>query len=73
DYSLPHQSNVNIIIFDILGKTVRTIEVGNQKAGYHSIKWDGSDAGNLPAASGIYFYQLIAGNFRQTRKMVLLR
>jgi hypothetical protein len=66
-YDLPHKSPVALAVFDILGRQVATLVQGEQEPGYHEVKFDGS---NL--ASGVYFYRLQAGNFVQTKKLLLL-
>ena len=63
--SLP---NVTLKVFDLLGREIAKPVDGNKPAGIHSYQFDGS---NIP--SGIYFYQLIAGNYTERRKMVLLK
>jgi photosystem II stability/assembly factor-like uncharacterized protein len=55
-------------VYDILGNEVKTLVNKEMEAGYHSIDFNASD---LP--SGVYFYQLRAGSFVETRKMILLR
>ena len=59
---------VKLKVYDILGNEVATLVNEEKPAGEYKVKFDGS---NLP--SGIYFYQLKAGNFIQTKKMILLR
>jgi len=67
-YALPRDSYVRLDVYNILGQKVATLLHGQQKAGYKTARWD---AGSF--SSGIYFYQLQAGDFVQTRKMVLLK
>ena len=67
-YSLPEPSDVIIEIFDILGRRVETLVQGEQQAGYHQIAWDASDH-----SSGMYFYRIQAGDYADTKKMVLLK
>ncbi len=72
-YSIPESmkselSNVKIIVYDILGKEVATLVNEQQPAGNYEVIFK---AGKLP--SGTYFYQLIAGSFVQTKKMLLLK
>ena len=67
-YSLPNPSEIRIEVFDLLGKRVRMLEKGFKSSGEHEITFD---ATGLP--SGVYFYTLSAGDFSQTRKMVVLR
>jgi len=61
-------SDVTFTVFDVTGRTVAVLAQGLQFAGAHSIRFDAS---NL--ASGIYFYQLKAGSFVETKKFVLLK
>jgi len=67
-YALPRACNVKLSLYNILGQRVATLVNGKQKAGYKTARWD---AGSL--SSGIYFYRLQAGDFVQTRKMILLK
>ena len=67
-YSIPQQSNVLIKVFDILGNEIETLINEEKPAGTYELTWN---AANLP--SGVYFYQLRAGGFIQTKKMLLLK
>jgi hypothetical protein len=67
-YELPTSSMVRLSVYDILGREVAVLVYDRRNAGVHEVKFDGS---NL--ASGVYFYKLQAGNFLQTRKLLLLR
>ncbi len=67
-YSLPVRSFVRLTVYNTLGSPVRILQNGYQEAGYKSVVFDAKD---LP--SGIYFYQLQAGTFKQTNKMILLK
>jgi hypothetical protein len=67
-YTVPNSSKVVIKVFDILGKEIETLMNEEKPAGTYEVKWNGS---NLP--SGVYFYQLKAGTFVETKKMILLR
>jgi hypothetical protein len=66
-YGLPQKSQVTLKVYNTLGQLVTTLVNGEQGAGYHEVRFDGS---NL--ASGVYFYRLQAGNFVQTKKLLLL-
>ncbi len=68
NYSVPKQENVMLIVYDALGREVRTLLNEEKAAGSYTVEFS---AANL--SSGIYFYQLRAGEFIQTKKMVLLR
>jgi flagellar hook assembly protein FlgD len=64
---------VNIIIYDMLGRQVRTLIRQTQDAGYKSIIWNATNDYGKPVSAGIYLYTIKAGGFRQTKKMVLLK
>ncbi|MEW5799870.1 MAG: S8 family serine peptidase [Bacteroidota bacterium] len=70
-FGIPHQSAVQVEIFNILGQRVELFERGTLAAGYHTVHW----TANVP--SGVYFYRITAegsgGRFSQTKKMMLLR
>jgi hypothetical protein len=72
-YDLPQDELVNIKVYDMLGRIVRALVNSQQAAGYHSIKWGATSDRNEPISAGIYIYTIQAGEFRQTRKMVLLK
>ena len=72
-YDLPEQSHVSILIYDILGREIRKLINTTQDAGYKSVIWDGTDEFGRSVGTGIYLYQIKAGDFTQTRKMLLLR
>ncbi|MFA6025666.1 MAG: T9SS type A sorting domain-containing protein, partial [Ignavibacteriaceae bacterium] len=61
-------SNVTLKVYDVLGKEVATLVNNELQAGTYSVNFNAS---NL--SSGIYFYALRAGNYAQTKKMILLR
>ena len=68
EYSLPVSSEVLLVIYNLRGQEVARILNERQTEGVHTIAWDASKY-----ASGIYFYRLTAGDFVQTRKMLLLK
>ena len=72
-YDLPEQANVNINIYDMLGRNVKTLMDQTQNAGYRSIIWDATNDYGKPVSAGIYLYQIHAGEYMQTKKMVLLK
>ncbi len=67
-YSLPVPREVNLSVYNAAGQLVSTLASGRKEAGFHSARWDGSSA---PA--GVYFYRLSAGEFTQTRSLVVVR
>ena len=72
-YDLPENANVNITIYDMMGRQVKTLVNGSQTAGYRSIQWNANNDRNEPVSAGLYLYSIAAGNFRQTKKMILLK
>jgi len=72
-YNLPEQSTVNIIIYDMLGRMITQLVSAKQEPGYRSVQWDATDMYGKSVSAGIYLYQIQAGEFVQTRKMVLLK
>jgi flagellar hook assembly protein FlgD len=71
-FQLPKNNYVTIKVYNLLGQEVTTLLSQNMKAGYHQILWDGrlSDGHNI--SSGIYFYRFKAGDFVQTKKMLVV-
>jgi len=72
-YDLPEQSNVNIIIYDIMGRELKTLVNTTQDAGFKSVIWDATNNQGNPVSAGVYLYQIQVGEFVQTKKMVLLK
>jgi hypothetical protein len=72
-FSLAKASDVELIIFDVTGARVKTLVDEHRESNKYHVPWDGRDDRGNPVASGVYFYRLIAGDFRATKKMVLLR
>ena len=72
-YDIPENSHVNIIIYDILGRQVRTLVNQTQDAGFKSVLWDATNDFGKQVSAGVYLYQIQAGEFVQTKKMVLLK
>ncbi|MEC9273962.1 MAG: choice-of-anchor D domain-containing protein, partial [Candidatus Neomarinimicrobiota bacterium] len=72
-YDLPENSMVSIKVYDMLGREVRTLVNQVQDAGFKSIIWDATNDYGKSISAGIYLYQIQAGDFIQTEKMVLLK
>ena len=72
-YALPQASDVRLVIYNALGQEVRTLINGVQPAGFHRIVWDSRDNMGRQVSSGIYLYRLVAGEFLDTRKMLILK
>lgn len=72
-YSLPMQSDVKLLIYNLLGQEVFRFEVAGQKIGEYEVVWNGRNQRGNPLSSGLYIYRFSAGEFVQTRKMLLLK
>ena len=72
-YGLPEGADAVLVIYDILGRHVKTLVRGVEEAGFKSVTWNGRDELGRPANTGVYLYQIHAGDFTQTRKMLLLK
>lgn len=73
EFDLPVASEVTLQIYDILGRHVKTHNRASLPMGTHEFVWDATDEAGQAVVSGVYFYLLRAGNFVETRKMMLMR
>jgi PKD repeat protein len=67
-FTVPRESNVRLVVYNVKGEAVETLINGSYGAGVHSAIWDARDH-----ASGVYFYRLDAGDYSETRKMIMLK
>ena len=72
-YDLPEDAMVKITIFDVMGRSVKSLVNKDQLAGYRSVKWDATNNVGETVSAGMYIYTIQAGEFNQTRKMILLK
>ena len=72
-YDLPEQTYVNIIIYDMLGRKIRTLINEQQDPGYKSLIWNATNDYGKPVSAGIYLYQIQAREYISTKKMDLLK
>jgi flagellar hook assembly protein FlgD len=72
-YDLPEDAIVSINIYDLMGRSIKSLVNSNQSAGYRSIQWNATNNLGEPVSAGMYIYMIQAGQFRQTKKMVLLK
>lgn len=72
-YQLPEKAQVNIVVYNILGEQVAELMNGIQQKGNHSVTWDGLSDDKKPAPSGLYIYRLKAGDYVETKRMILLK
>jgi len=72
-YALPQGSRVTLKVYNVLGQEVATLVDGYQPAGFQLAVWDGRTMAGSTVPSGTYLYRVVAGDFVQTRTMVLLK
>jgi parallel beta-helix repeat protein len=72
-YQLPKASHVSLKVYNILGQLVAILVNEDQKAGYKKIVWNGRNRSNNQVGSGMYFYVLQADDFRDVKKMLLMK
>jgi len=80
-YDLPQQSQVTLVIYDMLGREVKELvrprraygEPGELVSGMHCVVWNGTDSFGRPVSAGIYLYRLEATKFTETKKLLLLK
>ncbi len=73
EFRLPARSNVQIKIYDALGRLVRNLVSGEEAAGSHQFVWDGRNDSGLQMPSGVYFYQLRTDKFAAAKRMLYLK
>jgi len=72
-YQLAQPGKVSLKIYNTLGQVVKTLISQEQPAGYYNVTWDGKDSGGRQTSAGVYFYRMEAGDYKATRKMVVLK
>jgi len=72
-FGLPNRQFTSLKVYDIVGNLITTLVNGEMAAGNYRIRWNGLNSSGNQAPSGIYFYTLEAGSFKQTKKMVLMK
>ena len=72
-YDLPNDGFVNITVYDMMGRIVKTLVNGSQTAGFKSVQWNATNDRNEPVSAGLYLYTIQAGSLIQTNKIVLLK
>ena len=69
----PEQASVSVRIYDLLGRSVRTLLAKRVSAGYHNVVWNGTDNDGRPVGSGVYLVQMQSSSWRQIQKIMLLK
>ncbi|MGE5314245.1 MAG: FlgD immunoglobulin-like domain containing protein [Acidobacteriota bacterium] len=72
-FALPAQSMAKLVVYDMLGREVRTLVKSMLNAGYFETTWNGKDNAGRQVSSGIYIYRMEAGSFVSAKKMMLLK
>ncbi len=72
-FDLQERTLINLVIYDVLGKQIKTLVNQPLNAGVNTAGWNGNDGSGRPVSSGVYLYRITAGESTQTRKMLLLR
>ena len=72
-FSLSKEAWVNLSIFDVEGRLIRTLENKTLSGGFKEVEWDGKDWRGNPVSSGVYLYRLKVGKHVVARKMMLLK
>jgi flagellar hook assembly protein FlgD len=73
EFSLTQSGAVRLTVYDVAGRTVRTLMDESRPAGHHVALWDGRGSAGVPVIPGVYFVRLEAGQFHASRKVVLLQ
>ena len=69
-YEIPVNSNVNITIYNLLGKQIKLLLAEKQDAGRHAVSWDGRDDIGKKVSKGIYFLRIEVGNLTTTKRLI---
>jgi hypothetical protein len=72
-YGLPEDSNVSLVIYDVRGQVILTLESDHQSAGWYDVVWNGHTTDGKTISTGIYFVRLVAGDYSQVVKMLYLK
>jgi len=72
-YQLPGDDLVSIKVYNMNGQLVTTLVDEQKSAGYHRVQWNGKNSAGMKVSSGVYLYEMKAGHFRETKKMILIK
>lgn len=72
-FCLPRPETASLVIYDLLGRKVRTLVQERLDAGRHTVTWDGTDHMGQPAPAGLYLYRLQAGSYTASKRLALMR
>lgn len=63
----------SILLYNLKGQVVRSFVNSHDQPGYYQVSWDGRDSGGRVVSTGVYFYRMVSGRYRSTKKMVLAK
>ena len=72
-FAVATAGRVDLAVYDLTGRRIRTLVAASLPAGEHAVRWDGDDENGAPLASGLYLYRVTAGGQSQMRKMMLVK
>ncbi len=72
-FAIPKEGDVKIIVYDIMGREVNVLVNEKLNPGTYEVDWNGMNMANAKVSSGVYFYRIIAGNFTEVKKMVMVK
>lgn len=72
-FTLPRKSDIKLLIYNALGQLVKILAEEEVEVGSYAVAWNGTGQSGAPVATGLYFYELQAGDFRDVKKMLLVK
>ncbi|MBC8190942.1 MAG: T9SS type A sorting domain-containing protein [FCB group bacterium] len=72
-YGLREESHVSLVIYDVRGQVIQTLESGHQPAGWYDVTWSGETPDGHSISTGIYFARLVAGEYSHVIKMLYVK
>jgi hypothetical protein len=73
EFAIPKLADVNLTIYNVLGQSIRNIQMNNTQAGRYSVIWNGTNNFGAKVSTGIYFYKIKAGKYSDIKKMVFMK
>ena len=73
NYSIPSDNFVTVTVYNVMGEKIKTLSNGFATSGYKSVKWNAQNERGQEVSAGLYVYTIEAGDFRDTKKMLLLK
>ena len=72
-YGLPEDATVVLKVYNMLGQEIRTLANEQQPAGYYTVTWDGTNESGETVSTGVYIYRLTAGQYTESKRMILVK